>query len=226
MNPGTPESARSGGRETFGIKGPVAAVAAAKPTALPGTQAPKRGEDGARKVAPVSKTAARKQTYLVSQPEGAMVETPKAQRASAVRAVPATTRMMRTDGGGNPPPGSLSSSSLDSSSENSSEGDEASEKLLAKDTEAKRRREQRKAKKLDKRRGEVSFERFEAWSEEVQEWQDDYDLSDYATVTALRHLVEKSAKEWYRANVRGKEESWDVERFMDALFDDIFPSNQ
>lgn len=47
----------------------------------------------------------------------------------------------------------------------------------------------------------MSFERFEAWSEEVQEWQDDYDLSDYATVTALRHL-------------------------MDALFDDIFPSRK
>lgn len=48
-------------------------------------------------------------------------------------------------------------------------------------------------------------------------------MSDYAAVTALRHLVEKSAKEWYRANVRDKEEAWDVECLMDALFDDTFP---
>lgn len=73
--------------------------------------------------------------------------------------------------------------------------------------------------------GDASFERFEAWAEEVQEWRDDFDLSEYATVTTMRHLVAKSAKEWYRMNVRGKEEKWGVDALMDALFDDVFPSN-
>ena len=73
--------------------------------------------------------------------------------------------------------------------------------------------------------GEAIYDKFEAWIEEVEDWRDTHGLSEFATVTAVSLLVTRSAKDWYKTNVRGREREWNLRELSLCLFDDVFPSN-
>jgi len=120
-----------------------------------------------------------------------------------------------------------------SGSTTQSDGDESRRK--AEKREEKRQSCERKERKAGMKAlrafkpstydGTPEYDEFEEWIDEIDEWRTVHGLSELATVTAISVLVTKDARDWYKLNVRGKEQEWTLKRLSIELFDDMFPRN-
>jgi hypothetical protein len=226
------------------LKGDGGVPKPTKPEEKPEGGKPKKSEEPSQG-ASIAQVEAMLKQYVSTQ---GRARTPSAVAQKASRVIPLTSAIRGNSRGRSSTPGpddsssSSSSSSSDSDFDNSSDSDKTLSSNSESDGGKKRRKKQKKRKSREVKdrkagmkaikfnkpstyNGEAIYNKFEAWIEEVEHWRDAHGLNEFATVTAISLLVTRNAKDWYKANVRGREREWNLRELSLYLFDDIFPSN-
>jgi hypothetical protein len=109
------------------------------------------------------------------------------------------------------------------------EGEPTVKRLKRLDKERRRgRRRAMRALKVEKPTpwdGAPVYNKFDKWVDQVDEWQRQHELTDYAVIATMGFLLTDDAKDWFKSNVRDREQEWTLQELNSALFDEMFPAD-